>query len=105
MASRLGEKIRELRREKGMTLEQLAAATASSKSYMWELENKDVTRPSAEKLDRIAAALDVTSSFLIDVSQDAPTLSDADHVFFRKYQKADPDVKAKLQGILDVLKR
>ena len=55
MASALGTKINELRRAKGLTLEQLAEATGSSKSYMWEIENKDVARPSAEKLDQIAA--------------------------------------------------
>ena len=42
MPSLLGTKINELRRERGLTLEQLAQATDSSKSYMWEIENKDV---------------------------------------------------------------
>ena len=41
-------------------LDQLADATESSKSYMWELENKDDPKPSADKLARIAAVLDVT---------------------------------------------
>lgn len=48
MSSVLGRKVRDLRQEKGMTLEQLATATGSSKSYMWEIENKPVARPSAE---------------------------------------------------------
>ena len=59
MPSKLGVKINELRRQKGLTLEQLAQSTDSSKSYMWEIENKEVARPSAEKLDRIAEALGV----------------------------------------------
>ncbi len=72
MPSLLGTKINELRRARGLTLEQLAQATESSKSYMWEIENKDVARPSAEKLDKIASALGVTANFLIDASQTQP---------------------------------
>jgi len=103
MPSLLGTKINELRREHGLTLEQLAQATDSSKSYMWEIENKDVARPSAEKLERIANALGVTSAFLIDASQVKPTEDVEDTAFFHRFQKADPDVKAKLKRILDVL--
>ncbi len=60
MPSPLGDKMRALRKEKKLSLEQLAELTDSSKSYIWELENKDVPRPSAEKIGRIAAALEVT---------------------------------------------
>ena len=45
----LGRKIRELRKEKGYTLEKLAELADSSKSYIWELENKNPPRPSAER--------------------------------------------------------
>jgi len=103
MASALGMKINELRREKGLTLEDLAKATDSSKSYMWEIENKDVARPSAEKLDRIALALDVTPDFLIDVASGRPNEDQQDRAFFRKFQQADPEVKATLKKILGAL--
>lgn len=105
MPSKLGIKINELRRQKGLTLEQLAQATESSKSYMWEIENKEVARPSAEKLERIADVLGVTAGFLIDASQDHPTESDKDQAFFRKYKKLDEPVKEQLIRILDVLKK
>lgn len=103
MPSLLGTKINELRRERGLTLEQLAQATDSSKSYMWEIENKDVARPSAEKLERIAEALGVTASFLIDASQTQPTEDVEDTAFYRKYQKLSQEKKKTLKGILDVL--
>lgn len=35
-----GKRIKELRTKKGMTLDDLAGATGSSKSYIWELENR-----------------------------------------------------------------
>jgi transcriptional regulator with XRE-family HTH domain len=103
MPSLLGTKINELRRERGLTLEQLAQATDSSKSYMWEIENKEVARPSAEKLERIAEALGVTASFLIDASQSQPTEDVEDTAFYRKYQKLSQEKKKTLKGILDVL--
>jgi transcriptional regulator with XRE-family HTH domain len=103
MPSQLGVKINELRRAKSLTLEQLATATGSSKSYMWEIENKDVARPSAEKLDKIASALGVTPAFLIDVSQMQPTQDVEDTAFFQRFQKADPRVKSQLRRIFDTL--
>ena len=64
MASPLGEKIRARRTELKMSLDALAVQTGSSKSYLWELENRDNPKPSAEKLSRIAEALKVTLEFL-----------------------------------------
>ena len=57
MAAAIGERIKELRDGKGYTLDELAKLTDSSKSYIWELENRNPPRPSAEKLARIAEAL------------------------------------------------
>ena len=101
MPTALGEKIRKLRKEKGFTLEKLADLTDSSKSYIWELENKNMSRPSAEKIGRIAAVLGVTSEFLLDVTEDSPTSDVGDTAFFRKYEKLDPGVKDKIRSIVD----
>src|ERR1700760_2667395 len=103
MASQLGIKIRERRKQQGLTLDELAQRTESSKSYMWELEHKDSPRPSAEKLAKIAAVLGVTPEFLVDEARTSPDTSEHDKAFFRKYQSAKPDVKDKLKRILDVL--
>ncbi|WP_261405439.1 helix-turn-helix domain-containing protein [Chenggangzhangella methanolivorans] len=46
-----------------MTLDQLAELASSSKSYIWELENKNPPRPSADKIAKIAAVLGVTSDY------------------------------------------
>ena len=61
MANVLGAKIKELRKHKGLTLEQLAEKIGSGKSYIWEIENKGVKRPSAEKLAAIAKELAMAS--------------------------------------------
>lgn len=103
MPSVLGIKIRELRRAQDLTLEQLAQRTESSKSYIWELENKDVSRPSAEKLNRIAAVLGVTPEYLADEGRTDPIAGVRDEAFYRKYQGAAPEVKDKIKRILDLL--
>ena len=103
MPSLLGQKIKELRQRLGLTLEELANAADSSKSYMWEIENKDVARPSGEKLNRIAAVLGVTPEYLVDASRMELTEDDQDRAFYRKFQTLDTEMKAKLKRILDVL--
>src|SRR3982751_5123569 len=103
MTTSLGEKIHRLRKEKGLSLEKLGELTDSSKSYIWELENKNPPRPSAEKIARIAAALDVTADYLINLD-DTGALEDAtDKAFFRKYQRMDPTTKDKIRRMVDLL--
>lgn len=101
MPSPLGDKIRECRKAKGMSLERLADVTESSKSYLWELENRDVPNPSADKLTRIAQALEVTPAFLLDAMQTRPDDAVADAAFFRKYQQMPDETKRRLRRILD----
>jgi transcriptional regulator with XRE-family HTH domain len=102
MPTALGEKIRQLRKEKELTLEDLAKLTESSKSYIWELENKNMPRPSADKIGKIAAVLGVTPEFLLDTSEASPTPNVVDEAFYRKYRKMDPEVKAKIRSIVEV---
>jgi transcriptional regulator with XRE-family HTH domain len=98
----LGERVRDLRRKKGLTLEALAELIGSSKSYIWEIENKDIARPSAEKLHQIAVALDTTSEYLLATEE--ITKEDAtDQAFFRKYQKMNPKSKERLREMLNIL--
>jgi transcriptional regulator with XRE-family HTH domain len=97
----LGDKIRALRKKKGYTLDKLAELAESSKSYIWELENKDPPRPSADKVAKIAVALDVTPDYLIT---DSVLVEDAtDTAFFRKYRNMDPATKEKVRRMLDLI--
>lgn len=102
MPTPLGERIRDLRIKKGLTLEGLAGKVESSKSYIWELENKSVAKPSAEKLRLIALALDTTTDYLL-AAEGVSETGEADRVFFRKYQSLDESGKKRLQRILDAL--
>jgi len=100
MTTPLGNKIRQLRKEKGYTLEKLADLSDSSKSYIWELENKNPPRPSAEKVAKIANALGVTSDYLMSKSEKAPSDNVLDEVFFRDYQDLDDQDKERLREIV-----
>lgn len=101
MPSPLGDKIRALRKQKKLSLEQLAELTDSSKSYIWELENKDDPKPSADKIGKIASVLEVTTEFLLIESTASPGEEVIDEAFFRKYKSMPDDTKKRLRKILD----
>lgn len=99
----IGEKIRELRKERGISLDKLAELTSTSKSYLWELENKDNANPSAEKVAKIAAALKVSTEYLMDERLTEPEPSEEDKAFYRKYRGLPPKTKRKIDKFLDML--
>lgn len=102
MPTTLGTKIKQLRESHGYTLEKLAELSDSSKSYIWELENKAPPRPSAEKLSKIAERLSVTIEYLLD-SEGCVSVEDASDVsFYRKYQRLDVKTKEKIRSIVDL---
>lgn len=103
MSTPLGDKIRDLRKAKGYTLDKLAELTESSKSYIWELENKNPPRPSAEKVAKIAAVLGVTADYLIDTTDKVGVEDATDSAFFRKYRKMDATTKDKIRKMADLL--
>jgi transcriptional regulator with XRE-family HTH domain len=102
MAKTLGEKIKQLRGQKGYTLEKLGELTESSKSYIWELENKNPPRPSADKIARIAAVLGVTSDYLMNTSGSTSAPDAVDQAFFRKYRDMDPNTKEKIRQMVEL---
>ena len=101
MANVLGAKIKELRKQKSLTLEQLAEKIGSGKSYIWEIENKGVKRPSAEKLAAIAKELDVTTDYLIDDTQTEVTDDLEKEVFYRKLGQLEKDDRDKIMDMID----
>jgi transcriptional regulator with XRE-family HTH domain len=101
MPTTLGLKIKELRDEKGYTLEKLAELSDSSKSYIWELENRSPPRPSVDKLSKVAAALGVTLQYLIDDGSEVTQEESEDAHFFRNYQKMDAKSKAMLKAMVE----
>ena len=65
---KVGARVRSLRRERGLTIEQLAAATGLTKGFISQLE-RDRTAPSLASIARICDALGVR---LGDIFEDEP---------------------------------
>lgn len=102
LAMKFGERIKDLRTKQGLTLDELAQQTGSSKSYIWELENKNPPRPSAEKLSAIAGALGVTVDYLI--GSDKQTLNEAeDTAFFRQYSGLPKETRRQIREMARIL--
>lgn len=60
----LGKKIRDLRSRRGLTVQQLAAASGLSKGFISQVEN-DRTSPSLATLRDLARALDTSVAYLV----------------------------------------
>ena len=107
VSNKLGKKIRQLRKNQGLTLEQLAKkANNMSKSYLWELENRESqSNPSAEKLNFIADALGVTTAYFLEEDAREPEEKHLDEAFFRGYKNLEQNDKEQLRKILDAFKK
>lgn len=104
MPASLREKLKELRKKKGYSLDELARLSGASKSYLWELENRSERKPSAEKLIDIARVLDTTTDYLVD---DNAKFDDdqVKEVFFRKFNKLDDDTKGRVMDMIETWSR
>ncbi|MCH9829003.1 MAG: helix-turn-helix domain-containing protein [Gammaproteobacteria bacterium] len=103
MAEKLGSKISRLRKDKGLTLDELGRRSGASKGYIWELENRNPPRPSAEKLTAIGAVLGVTADYLLDDGQEEPSSAVANAAFFRRYEGLSDETKEKVRQIVELL--
>lgn len=97
----LSAKIKSLRKEKGLTIEQLAKQTDSSKGYIWELENSNIRKPSAKKLMKIANALNINTEFLLNDSKDTPDDNVFKNAFFQKFEKLNQKDQLRIMKIIE----
>lgn len=100
MSESLKEKLRAHRQKLGYSLDELARLSGSSKSYLWELENRETRKPSAEKLAKIAEVLGVTTDYLLDekAEMDDTQIKEA---FFRKFNRLEDDDKKRVQEMIE----
>ncbi|WP_057462790.1 helix-turn-helix transcriptional regulator [Pseudovibrio sp. POLY-S9] len=73
MSNDFGEKLRKRRKDRQLTLDELAEKVGSRKAYIWQLENKKPAKPSGELLLKIAKVLDISAEYLIDDTAKEPT--------------------------------
>lgn len=102
MTSILGNKINARRKELKFSIDKLAELSGTSKSYIWELENRENPNPSAEKIENIAKALGITTQFLLESTNKKPDENVIDEAFFRKYKELSENDKKKMRKLIDL---
>jgi len=65
MTDELGDRVRALRKEKGMSLSEVARQAEISKGYLSQIEAGDTERPSAQVLFQIASVLGTSVGSLL----------------------------------------
>lgn len=105
MTTKLGLKIRELRKSIPMTLDQLATEAGMSKSYLWELENRESPRPSAEKLDALAKVLGRPVSYFLETEEVRPEEEHLNEAFFRNFKGLSAEDRDRVRMIVDSFRK
>lgn len=99
MKMTLGTKIKQLRSQKQLTLEELASKIGSQKSYIWSIENDRISQPSAKSIALIADILDTTVEALM--SEEAPdNEAFKKDILYRNYKKLSDSDQKKIDDII-----
>jgi len=106
----IGDKIRQLREAKGMTLEELGNKVGVGKSTVRKWETGMIENMRRDKIKKVADALDTTPEYLMGWSDVVTTppkpqgdreeaLNEYAKLLFDHYQKASPEI----QNAVDLL--
>ena len=96
----VGQRIRRIRKLRGLTIEQLADATQSSMGYISELENNPQRSPSLKKLRAFAEALEVDEGALLDGAK-TRGIATEDEQFVARFVALPKDTKRMFRDIMD----
>lgn len=101
MKMTLGTRIKRLRTQKQLTLEELALKIGSQKSYIWSIENDRISQPSAKSIALIADVLDTTVEALL--SEDEPDNETIQKdILYRNYKKLSSEDRKKIDDIIKI---
>lgn len=102
----IGQRIKELRKAKRLTLDELSRLSKSNKSYIWELENprdgKKPISPSLKKLNLIANALRVPLTVLVG-DENYSDMTSEEIFIISLYRKLDKQGKEKFTTVCKVV--
>jgi transcriptional regulator with XRE-family HTH domain len=96
----VGQRIRRIRKLRGLTIEQLASLTRSSMGYISELENNPQRAPSLKKLRAFAEALEVDEGALLDEGK-AKGIATEDEQFFARFIALPKETKRIFREIME----
>ena len=97
----LGKRIRELRRERGLTQDALAELIGCNTSHISNIEN-NYTKASLNVLLALANTFDTTVDYLLS-DQYNNSSSALDHAILRALERCDEEKKRKVLKIIEIL--
>ena len=65
----IGERLRAMRKKRGMTLTELGKRSKVSKSYLSQLENGQFSNPSTEIVTRLCGALGISGGAILGLEE------------------------------------
>jgi transcriptional regulator with XRE-family HTH domain len=96
----VGQRVRRIRKLRGLTIEQLARLTQSSISYISELETNPKRSPSLKKLRAFAEALEVDEGALLDGAK-TRGIATEDEQFVARFVALPKETKRLFRDIMD----
>jgi len=102
VCSHIGKNIRETRKLRKLTQEQLAHSIGSNKSYIWKIENETPKDASFDKITKIAEVLDVSLDFLLQRSPPS-IMEENDQIAMEKYKRLDVERRMKVKEFIELL--
>ena len=96
----VGQRIRRVRKLRGLTIEQLAGLTQSSMGYISELETNPKRSPSLKKLRAFAEALEVDEGALLEGAK-TRSLATEDEQFVARFMVLPKETKRIFREIME----
>jgi transcriptional regulator with XRE-family HTH domain len=94
--------LKEMRAEKGQSLQEVADAIGASKAHVWEIENGRSRNPSINLLQRLADHFGISVSTLI--GEDSPSVDDEALAFYRSVRSLSESDREVLKAVIDGMK-
>lgn len=101
MSDKFPYRLAELRKKHGLTLEAVAEKCGSSKSYIWDCENKLGRNPSFAFIYKLAMLFGVSAEYMAG----AEDIYSEDEVFYREYMRLNKEQRALLYEIMQGVKK
>lgn len=105
----MGEKIKALRTEKGLTQPELAKQINTTKQAIFKYENGIVTNIPSDKIERLAELFDVSPAYLMGWEEKKSALPDDDSalnaMILERFLKLTPENRLALLEYLERLMR
>ena len=106
-----GPRLRQLRKAKKLTLQEIADQIGCTKAYVWALERRPGQRPTADRVQALAKVLGVTMAELMGEPPPPPVTGamsaseGADSAVINAYVSLPPEKKQLFQELLQVVLR